>query len=126
MPLPSVATVKKEIQSSNEPIIEGTIRSKELREFLIKRNSSLKVWLTEDATKNVNKIQHDETTDQVVGLVLPMDSNEMPISFSFSSESVKNAAIPVKLPEIRLCIHCDVALLEYERTIVLFVAVWNG
>ncbi|KAJ6649437.1 hypothetical protein Bhyg_04672 [Pseudolycoriella hygida] len=86
--LPSVATVKKEIQSFNAPIIEGKVRSKELGAFLIKRNLPMKVWLSEDSTKNVNKIEYDETTDQLVGLVLPMDSNGMPIPFSFSSESV--------------------------------------
>lgn len=87
--LPSVATVKKEIQSSNGPIIEGRVRAAELRVFLTKRKLHSKVWLSEDATRIVNKIQYDPTTDQIVGLVLPMDHSGMPISFSFLAENVQ-------------------------------------
>lgn len=86
--LPSVSTVKKEIQSSNGPIIEGTLRVEALSAFLNKRKLPLKVWLSEDATKIVNKIEYDSTTDQIVGLVLPMDSSGIPIPFSFTAENV--------------------------------------
>ncbi|KAJ6642801.1 hypothetical protein Bhyg_07755, partial [Pseudolycoriella hygida] len=86
--LPSVATVKKAIQSSNHCIIEGSVRVKEMKNFLVKWKLPLQVWMSEDATKIVNKIQYDESTDQIVGLVLPMDSDGMPIQFSFTAENV--------------------------------------
>jgi len=86
--LPSVATVKQYIQSSNNSIIEGCVRAKEMSQFLAKWELQRNVWLSEDGTKVVNKIQLDEATDQIVGLVLPMDSNGMPIPFSFTAENV--------------------------------------
>lgn len=73
--LPSAVTVKKEIQSSNAPIVEETVRAEELRAFPF-------------ATKIVNKIQYDSTTDQIVGLVLPMNPSGMPIPFWFLAENV--------------------------------------
>lgn len=65
--LPSVATVKHNIQSSNNTIIEGCVRVKELSHFLAKWNLERQVWFSEDGTKVVNKIQFDESTDQIVG-----------------------------------------------------------
>ncbi len=83
--LPSVATIKKEIQSSNDTIIEGELRADSLKSFLSKRNLCSKwQWLGEDGTKTVNKIEYDST-----GLVLPMDSHGNPISFSFVAENVE-------------------------------------
>lgn len=80
--MPSVATVKKENQSSNTPIIEGKVRAGVIRKLPVK------VWLSEDATKIVNKIQYDPTTDQIIGLVLPIDSTGMSIPFSFLANNV--------------------------------------
>lgn len=87
--LPSVATIKKEIQSSNETIVEGEVRVDSLKSFLIKRDLCPQVWLSEDATKIVNKIEYDSTTDQIVGLVLPINSDGNPVTFSFVAENVE-------------------------------------
>lgn len=43
----------------------------------------LRVWLSEDATSIVSKIEFDQQTNQMVGIVLPMESSTgMPIAFS--------------------------------------------
>lgn len=86
--LPSLETVKKKIQSSNDTIIEGEIRADILKGFLTKRKLCPQIWLSEDATKIVNKIEYDSTTDQIIGLVLPIDQNGMPVKFSFRTENV--------------------------------------
>lgn len=48
------------------------------------------VWLSEDATGIVSRVQFDVSTNQLVGLVLPInDMNGMPIPFSFPANSVE-------------------------------------
>lgn len=86
--LPSVATIKKEIQSANDAIVEGEIRSISLKQFIVKRKLRLQVWLSEDATKIANKIECDSTTDQIIGLVLPMDAHGNPVPYTFLAKNV--------------------------------------
>lgn len=62
-----------------------------MADYLNKLNAPKQVWLSEDASGVVAKVQYDPTTNQLVGLVLPMDDNKgMPISFSFTPQSMSD------------------------------------
>lgn len=56
------------------------------------------VWLSEDASGIVSKIEYDPSTNQVVGLVLPFNlTTGFPISFSFMAESAADIQKFVKM-----------------------------
>lgn len=89
IPFPSVSSISRYLQEKGPKIIEGNLRCKELLEYLEKRNLPLQVWLSEDATRVTGRIQYDSKSNQLVGFVLPLDSNGMPIQMSFMARSAK-------------------------------------
>lgn len=86
--LPSVSTVNRFITDNGPQIIEGTMRSNELLQYLRSRNLPLTVSISEDATRITAKISYDPHTNQLVGFALPLDVNGMPIKFSFPARNV--------------------------------------
>lgn len=69
-------------------IVEGELRCKELVKYLETLNSKMFVWLSEDASGVVAKVEFDSKSNQMVGLVLPLNTNTgMPIPFSFMARS---------------------------------------
>lgn len=69
-------------------IIEGQLRCKELRNYLESLKVEKCVWLSEDASGIVAKIEYDPQTNQMVGLVLPIDSSTgLPIPFTYMSRN---------------------------------------
>lgn len=90
LPLPSPATIHRFINTSAPKIIEGACRIEELKDFLLKRNLPKFVWVSEDATRMVSRIQYDSRTNQLVGFVQPLnENNSMPLTNSFKATSVK-------------------------------------
>lgn len=75
--------------SQHKPrIIEGELRCKELNTYLENLKLEKHVWLSEDATGLVAKVEFDPTTSQMVGLVLPMDQiTGMPTAFTYLARS---------------------------------------
>lgn len=72
-------------------IVEGQLRCKELLEYLQKMKVELRVWLCEDATAINAKIEYHSATNQLVGIVLPMDQNTgVPVAFSFLAKSAED------------------------------------
>ena len=89
LPMPSLTTVKKLVFDSAPLIQEGFCPAEELKDFLTKRNLPLLVWISEDATRINNKVQYDLHSNQLVGFVLLLDGNSMPIANSFLAMSAK-------------------------------------
>lgn len=78
-------------------IIEGEIRAKQLFEYLDNLNIKKCIWLCEDATGINIRIQYDPTTNQLIGLVLPINTDTgMPIPFSYVFKSVEAAQMFIK------------------------------
>ncbi|KAE8739183.1 hypothetical protein FOCC_FOCC015324 [Frankliniella occidentalis] len=74
-------------------IKEGEFRFQALKKFLNRRNLPLKIWLSEDGTHVTGRIQYCSKTNQIVGFVLPLDNNGLPIIDSFpatSAEAIKS------------------------------------
>ena len=65
------------------------MRCKDLKQFLQTRNLPLVVCLSEDATRLTGRLQYDQNTNQIVGFVLPMDKQGMPIPLSFPATSAQ-------------------------------------
>lgn len=64
-------------------IIEGELRCKELTHYLETLEVKKCVWLSEDASGIISKVEFDSKSNQMVGLVLPMNSSTgMPMPFT--------------------------------------------
>lgn len=87
--MPSPSSVNRYIKDYGPTIIEGVLRTQDLRKYLDERKLPLIVWLSEDATKITPRIQYDSATNQLVGFVLPFDNNVMPIPYSFKAGNAK-------------------------------------
>lgn len=69
-------------------ISEGEVRSKDLAKYLLDRKAGNDIWLCEDASGIICKIQYDQTLDQLVGIVLPIDSNSgCPKRFEYTARN---------------------------------------
>lgn len=84
-------------------IIEGQLRGEQLANYLRQMNLEPKVWICEDGTGINAKVEYDAATDQLVGLVLPLDSKTgLPIPFTFLATSVENIEKYSKEPQSTL------------------------
>lgn len=76
------------IKGTTECISEGEIRSKDLVKYLSDRNAGTDVWLCEDASGIIPQIKYDQTSDQLIGMVLPIDeSTGCPERFEHTARS---------------------------------------
>lgn len=76
------------VNGYKQKLIEGELRCAELLKYLEDINAVKCVFLSEDASGIISKIEYDPKTNQLVGLVLPLNGeNGMPISFSFMASS---------------------------------------
>lgn len=66
------------INENKNSIIEGEIRAQPLFDYLTKRCAGLDVWLAEDGSGIIPAIQYDSSSDQLIGIVLPMDKTGCP------------------------------------------------
>lgn len=69
------------IDNQKDRVVEGELRCKELAKFLDDHKTKKDIWLSEDATAIVQKISYDPKTNQLVGIVLPFNSEGSPIPF---------------------------------------------
>ena len=48
------------------------------------------ITIGEDATRLVSRVEYDSETDKLVGFVLPIDNNDLPLSVSFMAVSFRH------------------------------------
>lgn len=84
--------------SQHKPaVIEGQLRCKDLLNYLDALEIPKYVWLSEDATSINPKIEFDSKSNQMVGPVLPFESNTgMPISFSHLARTTEEIQINMR------------------------------
>lgn len=86
--LPSRKTIMKRLQT--EPSLdEGVSQIKHIKKEILASGHEPFVWAGEDETKVISRPRYDSTKDIIVGLQLPTDVNEMPISNFFKFSSVQ-------------------------------------
>lgn len=61
------------INDNKSSIVEGKLRCQQLSEYLNQRNAGADVWLCEDGSGIIPKILYDATTNQLIGMSLPID-----------------------------------------------------
>lgn len=83
----SPSKVNEYLSEKGPTIKEGVLRSTELKEFLTKRKVPLKVWISEDATRMIPKINYDSNTNQLVGFNLPLNKKGMPITNTYMARN---------------------------------------
>lgn len=77
--VPSLRSVDRYISQVQSHISEGVLRSNELLKYLNDLQLPKIVALSEDATRITGRIQYDPKTNQLIGFVLPLGQNGMPI-----------------------------------------------
>lgn len=103
------------ISDTKACISEGEIRSAELAKYLSERKAGNDVWLCEDGSGIISKIQYDPTLDQLVGIVLPIDCDSgCPKKFEYTARTEE---------EIRMFMQYKKSTLVY---IVMAIPLKNG
>lgn len=77
----------RRIEINEQRVIEGELRCKELATYLEQLKSEKIEWISEDATAIVQKVNYDPVSNQIVGLVLPLDKNGCPVTLAFKANT---------------------------------------
>lgn len=81
-------------------IAEGELRCPELSKYLDEMDRPRHVFLAEDGSGIVTKVSYDPTSNQMVGLVLPMDTQTgIPIKFTYKPKSINDIEEFLKKPK---------------------------
>lgn len=146
LPLPSPTSVGRYLHDNGPEIIEGVMRCSQLKKYLEERNLPMVVWVSEDGTRITGRLQYDPGTNQIVGLLLPLDENGMPKSKSFMATNasamnkhVNNNQVTATvsfLPAqcldfilknmfVKSGIRCYGSAPFFARTTILSTVIWN-
>lgn len=98
LPLPSPTSVGRYLHDNGPQIVEGVMRCHQLKKYLHDRNLPATVWISEDGTRITGRLQYDPGTNQIVGLVLPLNEHGVPKSNSFLATSVNAMQTHLKNP----------------------------
>ncbi|KAK3920118.1 E3 SUMO-protein ligase ZBED1 [Frankliniella fusca] len=107
--LPSISTVDRTLKKYSTPVIEGTFRFQELKDFLLQHNLPLKVTISEDGTRVQEKFLYDSATNQIIGPVLPLSENGVPITGSFPATSAAAIATHLEHGQVASCAYAIMA-----------------
>ena len=95
--IPSLRTIQRFVSNDYKPLHEGVFRFEELLSHLSSYNACNVITIGEDATRLVSRVDYDSETDKLVGFVLPIDDNGLPLSDSFMAVSFRHIKSPLKL-----------------------------
>lgn len=87
--LPAFSSTNRYITQKHDRVIEGQLRIKELSDYLDQRKLPRIVALSEDATRINGIPQYDSKSNEVLGFVLPLGSNGMPVPHSFPARNFR-------------------------------------
>lgn len=111
------------IKQNKERMVEGELRCKQLNAYLERLNLKKSIWLCEDASGIIVKIEYDPSTNQIVGLVLPLNSHTgIPILFSFMADTAAEEVCPNE--SIQTFIFDFDTTSDGKSTTICFTNVW--
>lgn len=91
------------IHIQKDRIIEGNLRCQQLVEHLERTKSPKSIFLSEDGSGIIKKVVYDSRTNQLIGLVLPINKkNGMPITCAFKAESAEMIKRHMEQPQSTL------------------------
>ena len=85
--LSSLPTVQREAAKQFNPLSEGEFAFDQLSVHLESYNAPRIVSISEDATRVITRIEYDSNSNKLVGFVLPLDTEYLPIGGSFLATS---------------------------------------
>ena len=85
--LPSLSLVKKEMRKHYSNFTEGVFRFDKLSTHLDAYQAPRVISISEDATRIISRIEYDPSSDKLVGFVLPVDKNCLPLTDTFLATS---------------------------------------
>lgn len=85
--LPSLRTIQRRVHNNYKAIKEGVFRFDELSEHLEEYKSPRFISIGEHATRVIARVDYDPETDKLVGFVMPIQENGLPITNCFSASS---------------------------------------
>ncbi|KAJ8668018.1 hypothetical protein QAD02_009681 [Eretmocerus hayati] len=89
LPIPSTNSLYR-FNGKNNPRDIRPLDIAGLKKHLISRNYPLEVWVCDDVTKIKEKVEFDQVTSELYGLVPPLDKNSFPIEGAFKVTSAEN------------------------------------
>ncbi|KAF5285345.1 hypothetical protein FQA39_LY04444 [Lamprigera yunnana] len=97
---PSLATLYRQLDE-NPTIVNGTVRIETLKTYLLKRNLPLHIFLGEDQTAIMRRVQYDHKTNKMIGFALPsFNKTGLPDITKFIVTCVQNIEDAFKNEEI--------------------------
>lgn len=75
--LPSITTINRSLDKESN-IIDGIVRLKELKLFLIKRNYPLNIFISENQTAIIKNVTYDSKSNKMIGFVSSCIENGFP------------------------------------------------
>lgn len=91
------------IRTDKERIVEGELRCGKLREHLEQIGAPMSVFLSEDGSGIVKKVVYDPYSNQMIGIVLPIDERDgMPQICTFKAESIDKMREHLEKPQSNL------------------------
>lgn len=87
---PSLKTVQRAVSDNYKHLHEGQFCFDDLLQYLESYNAPKMVSIGEDATRVMTRIEYDGETNQLVGFVLPCDSNGLPQCNTFTADSFQS------------------------------------
>ena len=121
--LPSLSTVKREAAKRYTPLIEGEFSFDQLVAHLQAYSACRVVSISKDATRVISRVEYDQTKDKLVGFVLPLDKDSLPLSGSFQATSLSAIEAMFEKKSFQyLCVHGTITFTKH--TSILFVLNW--
>lgn len=84
--IPSLATVKRTIHGC-QSIEEGQMRFRDLKNFLRNNGYPMRVWISEDQTKIVERVEYDSKTNKIVGCAPRMNNEGLAINANYATSA---------------------------------------
>lgn len=90
------------IQKNKQAVFEGQFRAKELNDYLERIGAPKTVFISEDGSGIVKKVVYDRGSNQLVGILLPLQPNGCPKPFSYLATSEEEIRRCMELPQSSL------------------------
>ncbi|XP_030753635.1 uncharacterized protein LOC115880545 [Sitophilus oryzae] len=86
--LPSITTIHRQLEEIDN-ILEGVVRIEDLKLYLVKRKYPPVIFISEDQTALIKKVQYDSSINEMIGFVAPLNKNTgFPCLIKFPVDSI--------------------------------------
>lgn len=86
-PAPHPRTIQRYLKANSDQIEEGRLMTNELKWYLQRNGYPMDVCWSEDATRISGGVEYKSSSDQLTGLVAPLDEHGMPYTKAFQCSS---------------------------------------